>query len=138
MPKNKNTETDENTVPKTPIERELEANTATPFRTGPNVDNGLVSGLVTVDPETAAGIAAANARKANKASTHMTDDGVEIVEPHDSMSYAKGPKVEDESGPAPKDAPAVDEQSAAAKRKNPNTIGNTPDDIKADPKADVQ
>lgn len=125
-------------MPKTKTAQEADAAERASYRTGPNVDNGLEPGAVTVDPETAAGIAAANARKSNGAKTHMTDDGVEIVDPKDSTSYAEGPKADDESGPAPANAPAVDKQSAAAKKKNPNTIGNTPDDIKADPKADVQ
>ncbi len=49
---------------------------ATLPRTGPNVDNGLVDGFVTVDPETAAGKAAAAAREANGASEEELEDGV--------------------------------------------------------------
>jgi hypothetical protein len=123
-------------MPKTA--QEADANERASYRTGPNVDNGLEPGAVTVDPHTAAGIAAAAARDANGANTTMTDDGVAIVEPAEGSSYNDDPKVKEASAVADKDAPAVDKQSAAAKAKTPNTIGNTPDDIKADPKADVQ
>lgn len=42
------------------------------------------------------------------------------------------------SSMADPDAPAVDEVSQAVKDINPTTIANEPDDIKADPKADIQ
>lgn len=45
-------------------------------RTGPNVDAGLEPGVVTVDPQTPAGVAAENARKANGAKTHEEDQEV--------------------------------------------------------------
>ena len=115
--------------------QEADAAERASYRTGPNVDNGLEPGAVTVDPETAAGIAAARNRDANNAETTMTDEGVEEVKvPGDDRS----PKVADVTHVAPEDAPAVDKKSAVAKKKNPNTIANTPDDIVADPKADVQ
>lgn len=50
-----------------------------PYRTGPNVDIGLEPGAVTVDPQTAEGVAAENARKANGAKSSTVDDGVEVV-----------------------------------------------------------
>lgn len=49
-----------------------------PYRTGPNVDIGLVEGAVTLDPQTAAGQAAEAARKANGAKT-KDEDGVTVV-----------------------------------------------------------
>lgn len=104
------------------------------YRTGPNVDSGLEPGAVTVDPETAAGLAAAAARDANGATTNMTDDGVEEVRTPDG----RDPRVADANGMADPDAPAVDAKSAAVKAKNPSTIANEPGDIKGDPKADVQ
>lgn len=120
---------------KTITAQEADAAERASYRTGPNVDNGLEPGAVTVDPETAAGIAASRNRDANKATTTMTDEGVEEVKvPGDDRS----PKVADVTHVAPEDAPAVDKKSAAAKKKNPNTIANTPDDIVADPKADIQ
>lgn len=59
MPNTDNTETptpdldkvNKPQIPQTPLERDL-ANSAPPFATGPNVDNGLHPGLVTVDPNT--------------------------------------------------------------------------------------
>src|SRR5687768_4085874 len=108
------------------------------YRTGPNVDAGLVPGAVTVDPNTAAGLAAAAARDANGATTELTDDGVEIVTPKDPTYEGDDPKVAAGTGQSDPDAPAVDKVSAAAKKKDPTTIANEPDDIKADPKADVQ
>jgi hypothetical protein len=64
----------EQDMPTTKQAQELEDNR--PYRTGPNVDAGLEAGAVTVDPETAAGIAAENARKANGAKETETDNGV--------------------------------------------------------------
>ena len=55
-----------------------------PYRTGPNVDNGYEAGAVSVDPDTAAGIAAANARKAHGAKETETDDGVVEVRTKDN------------------------------------------------------
>lgn len=49
-----------------------------PYRTGPNVDNGLVEGAVTLDPHTAAGQAAAAAREVNGAKTKH-EDGTTVV-----------------------------------------------------------
>lgn len=125
-------------MPKVTQPEDIDADDRAKYRTGPNVDNGLEPGAVTVDPETAAGLAAARNRDANGATTTMTDDGIEVVEPAEGSSYNDDPKVKEAGGPAPKDAPAVDKQSAKAKRDNPSTIANSPDDIKADPKADVQ
>lgn len=44
-------------------------------RTGPNVDNGLVDGYATIDPDTAEGRAAAATRKANGAKEEEIEDG---------------------------------------------------------------
>lgn len=104
------------------------------YRTGPNVDIGLESGAVTVDPQTAAGIAAAQARDENGAKTTMTGDGVAEVR----NTNGDDPKVAHGSSVADPDAPAVDKKSATAKAKNPSTIANEPGDIKGGPKADVQ
>lgn len=60
-------------------------------KTGPNVDCGLEPGMVTVDPETADGIAAAAARDANGASTETADDGIEFVQPFDKPKSKKKP-----------------------------------------------
>ena len=117
--------------------QEADADDRARYRTGPNVDNGLEPGAVTVDPDTAAGIAAAQARKNNGAKTNMTDEGVAVVEPKDP-TYNEGPKVSEDTHVAPKGEAAVDKQSAAAKAKTPNTLANTKDDIVADPTADVQ
>lgn len=118
-------------------QQETDSQDRAAYRTGPNVDIGLEPGAVTVDPETAHGVAAAAAREANGATTTMTDDGVAVVQP-DHETYLDGPKVQAASSVADPDAPAVDKQSAAAKAKTPSTIANEPDDIKGDPKADVQ
>lgn len=60
------------------------------FRTGQNVDAGLEPGIVTVDPDTPQGRAAAAARKANGATTSTDDDGREIVDQPDAPY---GPKA---------------------------------------------
>ena len=134
MPKTKRTDAEASTVPKTPIERELEAANAPMHRTGPNVDNGLVAGLVTVDPETAAGRAAAANRDANGASVKEHKNGiVEVTE--GALPVDPIPST---TGMADPDAPAVDKKSQKAKDLDPTTIANEPDDIKADPKADIQ
>lgn len=65
--------TEKNRTDPTPLDEEDR-----PYRTGPNVDAGLEPGAITVDPQTAAGIAADNARKANGAKTTV-DDRVEVV-----------------------------------------------------------
>ena len=113
-----------------------------PYRTGPNVDIGLEPGAVTVDPETAAGVGAAAARDANKAKTEMTDDGYEVVHPKETSRVGDDPLVSapgtSGSGMADPSAPAVDEKSKAAKKKDPTTIANEPSDIKGDPKADIE
>ena len=62
------------------------------WRTGPNVDAGIEPGAVTVDPETAEGRAAREARKANGATSSVNDDGVEVVDQPDAPY---GPKVEE-------------------------------------------
>jgi hypothetical protein len=122
-------------MPKNLTAQEADADERMRYRTGPNVDNGLEPGAVTVDPDTAHGRAAAANRDANGANTNMTDDGIaEVTVPGDDRS----PKVADDTHVADPSAPAVDKQSAKAKAKTPNTIANTPDDIVADPKADVQ
>ena len=124
---------------KTTIHPEDNAGERESFRTGPNVDIGLEPGAVTLDPQTAAGQAAAAAREANGAKSTMTDEGVEVVVPKDpTYAAGKDPRSKAPSGIADPDAPAVDEVSAAVKKKDPTTIANEPDDIKGDPKADVQ
>jgi hypothetical protein len=61
-------------------EAEAEADAIGP-RTGPNVDNGYVDGVVTVDPLTGPGRAAAAARDAHGAKTTEHDDGtVEVTD----------------------------------------------------------
>ena len=65
--------TEKNRTDPTPIESDDR-----PYRTGPNVDAGLEPGAVTVDPQTAAGIAAAAARDENGAKTEVVDR-VEVV-----------------------------------------------------------
>ena len=125
-------------MPKTKSETitpdQVDADERASYRTGPNVDIGLESGAVTMDPETAVGVAAAAARESNGATTVMTDDGVEEVR----NDRGDDPKAGGRGGMADPDAPAVDAKSAAVKAKNPSTIANEPDDIKGDPKADVQ
>jgi len=121
-------------MPKTVEQHQADADERASYRTGPNVDIGLESGAVTVDPQTAAGIAAEQARKDNGAKTTMTDDGVAEVRNENDDD----PKVRDANAVADPDAPAVDAKSAKVKAKNPSTIANQPDDIKGDPKADVQ
>lgn len=134
MPKTKKADETGNVVPKTPIEREVEAANYVPHNTGPNVDNGYTAGLVTVDPETAQGRAAAANREANGASVVEHDNGiVEVTE--GALPTPDQPKA---TGMADPDAPAVDAKSQKAKDLDPTTIANEPDDIKADPKADIQ
>ena len=133
MPKTKKADEATANVPKTPIERDLE-NAATPHNTGPNVDNGYVAGLVTVDPETAQGRAAAANREANGATVVEHDNG--IVEVTEGMLPT--PEATKVTGMADPNAPAVDDKSQKAKDVDPTTIANEPDDIKADPKADIQ
>lgn len=116
--------------------QEADAADRASYRTGPNVDNGLEPGAVTVDPETAHGRAAARTREANGAKTTMTEEGVEEVRPKDATYAGEDPKVADATHVA--DGKPVDKVSAAAKKRNPNTIANDTDDIVADPKADVQ
>jgi len=118
-------------------QQEADAADRAAYRTGPNVDAGLEPGAVTVDPNTAHGMAAKAARETNGATTTMTHDGVEEVRPADA-TYNEDLKVAGTTHVADPDAPAVDAPSAAAKRKTPNTIANTPDDVVGDPKADVQ
>lgn len=65
--------TEKNQTDPTPLEDQDR-----PYRTGPNVDSGLEPGAITVDPHTAAGIAAAAARDANGAKTTV-EDRVEVV-----------------------------------------------------------
>lgn len=79
------------------VEPAKDAKVDAPWRTGPNVDAGLEPGAVTVDPDTAAGLAARAAREANGATTSMTDDGVEVVEQSDAPY---GPKAEPGEEPA--------------------------------------
>ena len=67
------TKTEKNRTDPTPLESDDR-----PYRTGPNVDAGLEPGAITVDPQTAAGMAAEAARKANGAKTTV-DDRVEVV-----------------------------------------------------------
>jgi hypothetical protein len=47
-----------------------------PYRTGQNVDAGLEAGAVTVDPDTAQGLAAKNARKARGAKETVTENDI--------------------------------------------------------------
>lgn len=124
-------------IPKETTEAQIPEEDEGGWRTGPNVDIGLEPGAVTVDPHTAAGLAARAGREVHGAKTHF-EDGVEVVEPAADTSYNEDPKVKGTSGKANPKAPAVDKQSAAMKRKNPSTIANEPKDIKGDPKADVQ
>lgn len=67
------TKVKDNQTDPTPLEKDDR-----PYRTGPNVDAGLEPGAVTVDPQTAAGVAAEAARKANGAKTTV-EDRVEVV-----------------------------------------------------------
>lgn len=55
-----------------------------PYRTGQNIDAGLEAGAVTVDPDTSAGVAAANARKARGAKETETEHGVVEVRTEDN------------------------------------------------------
>lgn len=62
-------------MPPTTKQKQEEQDTR-PYRTGPNVDAGLEAGAVTVDPDTATGVAAKNAREARGAKETETENGV--------------------------------------------------------------
>lgn len=104
------------------------------LRTGPNIDNGINTGRVTVDPHTAAGLAAAASRDAHGAKTKQRDDG--LLEVTDAPMGAPAPDTGKTS--RPESESDVPDSEKAAYKANKSTIANTKDDIKADPKADVQ